>query len=115
MLFRSSTSNQRTFATLERGNGDGLAIDAEGRLYVTTNVGVQVFSADGAPVGIIPTPRGVISVAFAGRNKDVLYVVGSGALNPDGTEATTAPGVRNNAKTIFRIPMIAKGFAGRAK
>jgi hypothetical protein len=28
---------------------------------------------------------------------------------------TTPPGVRNNAKSIFRIPMLAEGFKGRAK
>jgi hypothetical protein len=41
--------------------------------------------------------------------------VGGGALNPDGTEVITPPGVRNNAKSIFKIPMLAQGFAGRAK
>jgi hypothetical protein len=57
----------------------------------------------------------VISVAFSGRNKKTLYVVGSGALGPDGKEFTTPEGVRNNAKTIYRIPMVAQGFTGRAK
>src|SRR5262245_57706465 len=30
-------ANRRDFATLEMGNGDGLAVDTEGRLYVTSN------------------------------------------------------------------------------
>jgi gluconolactonase len=108
--------NQRTFATLEAGgSGDGLAIDAAGRLYVTSNPGVQVFSADGRYLGLIPTPRGVISAAFAGPEKKTLYVVGSGAVGPDGRELRTAEGVRNNAKTILKIPLLARGFAGRAK
>ncbi len=111
-----STRNQRDFGRLEGGGGgDGLAIDAEGRLYVTSNPGVQVLGADGKYLGLIPTPRPVISVAFAGREKGALYVVGSGALNSDGTEATTPQGVRNNAKTIFRLPMLARGFGGRSK
>ena len=111
-----TTANQREFGKLEAGGaGDGLAIDADGRLYVTSNPGVQVLGADGKYLGLIPTPRGVISVAFAGPDKKTLYVVGSGALNADGSEATTPQGVRNNAKTIFRIPMLAQGFAGRAK
>ena len=111
-----STRNQRDFGRLEGGGGgDGLAIDAEGRLYVTSNPGVQVLGADGKYLGLIPTPRPVISVAFAGREKGTLYVVGSGALNSDGTEATTPQGVRNNAKTIFRLPMLARGFGGRSK
>lgn len=109
--------NQRDFAKLEAGgSGDGLAVDAAGRLYVTSmGSGVQVFSPEGKYLGAIPTPRAVISVAFSGPDKKTLYVVGSGALNPDGTEATTPPGVRNNAKSIFKIPVLAQGFTGRAK
>lgn len=111
-----TVANQRDFAKLEAGgSGDGLAVDAAGRLYVTSNPGVQVFSPEGKYLGVIPTPRGVISVAFAGPDKKTLYVVGSGALDAGGKEITTAEGVRNNAKSIFRIPMLAAGFSGRAK
>jgi gluconolactonase len=110
-----STSRRREFAALAAGGaGDGMAIDAEGRLYVTSAPGVQVFAGDGAYVGLIPTPRAVISVAFGGDRKSSLYVVGSGAT-VDGKEFETPPGVRNNAKTIYRLPMLAAGFAGRAK
>ncbi len=108
--------NQREFAKLEAGgSGDGLAIDAAGRLYVTSQPGVQVFATDGKYLGVIPTPRTVISAAFAGPDKRTLYVVGSGALDANGREVTTAPGVRNNAKSIFKLEMLAQGFRGRAK
>jgi len=111
-----SVRNRRDFARLEAGgSGDGMAIDAAGRLYVTSGPGVQVFDAAGTHLGLIPTPRSVISVAFSGRDKKTLYVVGSGVLGPDGKEFTTPEGVRNNAKTIYRIPMQAQGFTGRAK
>src|SRR5262249_13377970 len=111
-----SVRNRRDFGRLEAGgNGDGMAIDAEGRLYVTSDPGVQVLDAGGTYLGLIPTPRSVISVAFSGRDKKTLYVVGSGALGPDGKEFATPNGVRNNAKTIYRIPMLARGFTGRAK
>jgi gluconolactonase len=111
-----TVSNQRIFGRLEAGgSGDGMAIDATGRLYVTSPPGVQVFSPEGKHLGLIPTPRNVTSVAFAGRDRRTLYVVGSGALDSAGQEIRTAPGVRNNAKSIFRIPMLAEGFAGRAK
>jgi gluconolactonase len=111
-----TVSNRRNFGTLEGGGaGDGMAIDAAGRLYVTTGAGVQVLDAAGKYLGIIPTPRAVISVAFSGPGKKTLYVVGSGALGPDGKEFATPEGVRNNAKTIYKIPMLAQGFEGRAK
>lgn len=112
-----SVSNRRDFARLEAGgSGDGMAIDADGRLYVTAQQGgVQVFDPAGRFLGMIPTPRNAISVAFAGRDKRTLYVVGSGALAPDGREFSTPAGVRNNAKTIYRLPMLSQGFTGRAK
>jgi gluconolactonase len=111
-----SVTNQRNFARLEAGGGgDGLAVDAAGRLYVTSQAGVQVFAADGKYLGVIPTPRSVISAAFSGRDKKTLYVVGSGALDSAGREMTTPTGVRNNAKSIFKIAMLTEGFKGRPK
>jgi gluconolactonase len=112
-----SSTNRRDFGKLEgAGGGDGMAIDAAGRLYVTAQAGgVQVFSPEGKHLGTIPTPRNAISVAFSGPDKKTLYVVGSGALGPDGKEFTTPQGVRNNAKTIYKIPMLAQGYRGRAK
>jgi len=108
-----SVSKQRDFAKLQ-GVGDGMAIDAAGRLYVTTPSGVEVLSPEGKSLGVIPTPRNPISAAFAGPGKRTLYVVGSGAMI-DGKEYTTAAGVRNNGKTIYKLTMETAGFAGRAK
>jgi len=111
-----TTVNRREFARLEGGgNGDGMAVDSDGRLYVTSQTGVQVFASDGTYLGLIPTPRNAISVAFAGADKATLFVVGSGALGTDGKEFITPAGVRNNAKTIYKLPMLARGFTGRAK
>jgi len=112
-----AATNQREFAKLEAGGtGDGLAVDGAGRLYVTSmGSGVQVFSPEGEYLGVIPTPRNVISAAFSGPEKRTLYVVGGGARSTDGTEVITPPGVRNNAKSIFKIPLLAQGFLGRAK
>jgi gluconolactonase len=111
-----SVANQRDFAKLEGGGvGDGMAIDSAGRIYVTSAPGVQVFDADGKYLGVIPAPRAVISVAFSGPDKKTLYAVGSGALSADGKEFQTPEGVRNNAKTIYKIGMLAQGFEGRVK
>ena len=109
-------TNRRHFATPQAGgNGEGMAIDNDGRLYVTSAPGVQVLAADGKYLGLIPTPRSVISVAFAGPGKRTLYVVGRGALAAHGKGFVTPEGVRNNAKTIYKLPMLARGFTGRAK
>ena len=43
-----SLANQRAFARLDGGgNGDGSTIDAAGRIYVTSNPGVQIISRRG--------------------------------------------------------------------
>jgi gluconolactonase len=111
-----SLKNQREFAKLEAGGmGDGMAIDSEGRLYVSSGPGIQVVSPKGEYLGLIPSPRPVISVAFSGPDKKILYMVGAGALGPDGKEFRTPEGVRNNAKSIYKVAMVAQGFQGRAK
>jgi gluconolactonase len=111
-----SVRNQRNFGKLEAGGvGDGIAIDTAGRIYITSGPGVQVLSPEGKYIGLIPTPRAVISAAFSGAGKKTLYVVGTGALSPDGTDIKTPEGVRSNAKTIYKIEMLAAGFGGRVK
>ena len=104
-----SLMNQREFAKLEGpGGGDGSTIDKDGRLYVTTNVGVQVLGPDGKHLGTIPTPRGVITAAFGGKDKKMLYILARGATDANGTEVA-------NAAQVWAIQMIAQGFRGRAK
>ena len=90
------------------GFGDGSAIDAQGRIYVTTAPGVQVIAPDGKYLGLIPTPRPVISVAFSGPDKRTLYVLAQGAKDAHGKEV-------DNAAQVYSIQMIAQGFKKRAK
>jgi sugar lactone lactonase YvrE len=50
-------SNDRLFAEMrEEGRPDGMKLDREGRLYVCAGT-VQVFAADGAPLGVIDCPQ----------------------------------------------------------
>jgi gluconolactonase len=105
-------ANRRDFAKLESG-GDGMAVDTEGRVYVTINAGVQVLDKMGVSLGVIPTPRGVISVAFAGPDKRTLFVVGSGADDANGQPIREGP--QQTAATIYTLPMLAQGVQGRAK
>ena len=87
--------------TAERivSGADGIAIDSEGRIYSTSNGGVDVLSPQGQLLGTIPvgTPggRGPQNLAFAGRDKKTLYIVGRGA--------------------IFKAQMLVQGYMGRVK
>lgn len=86
-----SVKNERIFATITEGvkktdNGgtnsgaDGAAVDAAGRLYLSTNTGVQVFSPQGKYLGNIPIPKQTNNMAFAGPDKKILYVLAGNAV-----------------------------------
>jgi gluconolactonase len=92
-----------------------MAVDSTGRLYVTGNLGVHVLSPDGKHLGMIPTPRRPITLAFSGPDKKTLFVPQMGAIGPDGKPWTTPEGVRNTAMTIYKISMLSEGFKGRPK
>ncbi len=99
-----SLKNQREFARLSSGNGDGSTVDAEGRLYVSTGRNVDVFAKDGKLLGTIPGPEGLHGVAFSGADKKTLYaVVLTGFMTP------------NRKSTVIAIPTLAQGYKGRAK
>ena len=103
-----SLTNQREFVKFTAGGGDGAAIDSQGRLYVTTGAGVEVIAPDGKHLGVIPTPRGVISCAFGGNDKKTLFVLARGAQDAEGNEVA-------NAAQVWSIQMIAQGHKERAK
>lgn len=75
--------------------GDGLAMDEEGRLFAATQRGIEIFSATGRSLGLIPTPTRIQSIAFGGSGRRTLYAVGGGA--------------------VYRIPLLVQGVKGRAK
>ena len=76
-------------------HADGIAIDSEGRIYVGTEPGVQVFSKSGQNLGTIPTSQRPQNLAFGGPSKKTLYLTGRTAL--------------------FKVQMLSQGYAGRAK
>ena len=84
-----SLANERQFAW---AGGDGTAVDSEGRIYSTGNGGTWVISPQGDILGFIAAPRGMISVAFGGPNKQTLF------------------GVSIRDVEIFAIDMIAHGI-----
>ena len=98
-----SLTNQRQFVELPAG-GDGMTIDAQGRLYVTAGPAVHVVAPDGKLLGSIPAPYGLITTAFAGKDKKTLYAVVS----------LTDP-TRLQHAYVYSIPMLAQGYKGRAK
>ena len=77
---------------------DGLVTDDDSRLYALTDAGIEVLSPIGQHLGAIPVwciTRRCQNLGFGGPDKRTLYVSGGG--------------------TLLRIPMLARGFMGRAK
>lgn len=87
----------------EDNGADGIAIDNDGRLYVPTNVGVEIFSPRGELLGVLPVVWGgevfrlrkPQNVAFGGPDRRTLYIVGAGA--------------------VFKVRTLAQGITTRAK
>ena len=71
---------QNGASTITGAGADGMAMDEKGRLYVATTLGVQVFSPQGNPLGIITLPKQPQNLAFAGPGRSALFVVGRGAV-----------------------------------
>ena len=53
---------------------DGMAVDREGRVYVATGAGIQVFDKKGKFLGNIQVPRPPSNCAFSGPDKHTLYI-----------------------------------------
>ena len=94
--------NERVFADIEPGFPDGIKCDAEGRVYVSSFSGVQVFASDGARLGEIAL-AGAVNFSFGGPSRNVLYITADDAIwaavlkrpGPSGPRSLTAmPAVR---------------------
>lgn len=86
-----SLANKRQFAVLNLtpevlsakdpaqrfdSRADGMAVDTDGRIYVATLSGLQVFAKSGTYVGTIWFPQYPVSCTFGGAKLDQLYCVG---------------------------------------
>jgi gluconolactonase len=75
-----TVKNKRAFAELrdipagQESIADGMALDRDGRVYVTTVKGIQVFDRDGQYLGTIVVARQPANLAFAGPNKRTLFI-----------------------------------------
>lgn len=70
----------KVFCTLQQaegkkgGGGDGLTIDVKGNLYITSALGLQVFSPEGKQLGIIKFPEQPSNATFGGEGFKTLFV-----------------------------------------
>jgi len=60
-------------ADKENSGGDGMSVDVQGNLYLTTDIGVQVVSAQGKLLGVIPFPEQPANCSFGGPEMKTLF------------------------------------------
>ena len=58
---------------MENTGGDGLTVDTDGNLYITSRIGVQVWSPAGKFLGNIEFPEQPANVTFGGKDRKTLY------------------------------------------
>jgi gluconolactonase len=82
------------FCTLKQSEGkkgtggDGLTIDIKGNLYITSQLGLQVFSPAGKALGIIAFPEQPANVTFGGKDVKTLFVTAQTSVYTVQMEAT---------------------------
>jgi gluconolactonase len=58
----------------------GMCVDTDGRLYVASALGIQVFDQAGRVNFIIPTPSQPTDVCFGGKDLSELFIAGGGKI-----------------------------------
>jgi gluconolactonase len=70
------------------GGGDGLTVDSKGNLYITSALGLQVFSPEGKHLGNIAFPEQPANCTFGGKDGKTLYVTARTGVYAVEMEAT---------------------------
>ena len=73
-------SCRRVFRVIEPGVPDGFCVDARGWVGSSSGNAVQIFSAEGEPLGTIPTPHTCSNCAFGGVDGQRLFITGEESL-----------------------------------
>ncbi|MDR1520006.1 MAG: SMP-30/gluconolactonase/LRE family protein [Planctomycetota bacterium] len=73
-------ANARKLADITPGIPDGFRVDREGRIFTSSDDGIQVLAPDGTLLGKILVPERVSNCTFGGKNEDVLYITATTSL-----------------------------------
>jgi gluconolactonase len=72
-------SSRRVVAVIGPEHPDGIKVDMEGRVYVSSPRGVQILDSRGEPLGEIELP-GAVNFSFGGLGRNVLYITADTAI-----------------------------------
>jgi sugar lactone lactonase YvrE len=91
-----SLSNKQPYFTMEipafktDSGADGMTVDTQGRVYVTTHMGLQIFDQAGRVNAILPKPHRawLSNVCFGGPANQYLYITNGDKVFRRKTKAT---------------------------
>jgi gluconolactonase len=70
----SKIGQGRPIIAIEKGVPDGLRVDEQGNLWVSSARGVEIFASDGAPLGVVHVPETVSNLTFGGCKNNRLFI-----------------------------------------
>ncbi|HVY19751.1 MAG TPA: SMP-30/gluconolactonase/LRE family protein [Bauldia sp.] len=73
-------SGGAVFAACDRGLYDGLRFDEGGRLWATTDAGVDCYVADGTRIGRVLVPEPAANLVFGGPFRNRLFITATSSL-----------------------------------
>lgn len=76
----AATRGGRLFATIDAGLPDGIAVDAEGRVWSSAADGVHVFDPEGKEIVFVPVPEVVSNLCFGGDDGSDLFITATTSL-----------------------------------
>lgn len=75
-----TTVNGRVFAVIDPGQPDGLRVDVQGNVFISSEDSVQVYAPNGTRLGKILVPETVANLTFGGRTRDRLIIAAGHSL-----------------------------------
>jgi gluconolactonase len=73
-------TNGRVFAVINPGQPDGLRVEDQGNVLISSEDSVQVYAPDGTRLGKIFVPETVANLTFGGQNRDRLIIAAGHSL-----------------------------------
>ena len=92
--------NGRVFAHIDEGFPDGIAIDAAGNVWSSSEIGVIVFSPAGTELGRIRVPELTGNLCFGGEDGHDLYIAASTSIYLIRTQTVDAWAGRHGSRVL---------------